>query len=103
MFEKVRVCYDKMADFLGVRILPSGRAIQLACDANVTRMHRDGYHLSKGAGRYVAAAVWMETLLGIPAENSTFREFDEEIPEELLPVLNEFVHQAVAEYRKTEE
>ena len=103
MFEKVRVCYDKMADFLGARIIPSGRAVQLACDANVTRMHRDGYHLSKGAGRYVAAAVWMETLLGIPAENSTFRDFDEEIPEELLPVLNGFVHQAVAEYRKAEE
>jgi len=99
MFENVRESYDKMADFLGAKIIPSGRAVQLAVDNKLCRMHRDGFHMALGAGRYITAAVWLETIFGKAALENGFREFEEPIDEELRVKLAGLASQAVAEYR----
>lgn len=49
-------------------VVPSGRAIQFArgtaLDAFGDDLTRDGFHLDRKAGRYIAAATWFETLFG---------------------------------------
>ena len=49
-------------------VMPSGRAIQLArgtaLDAFGDDLTRDGFHLDRKAGRYIAAATWYEVLFG---------------------------------------
>ena len=99
MFAKVQESYGKMADFLGAKIIPSGRAIQLAYDQKLCRMHRDGFHLDLGAGRFTAASVWLETLFGADAAANAFRDFDEPVSEELRVKLAACAHQATEEYR----
>lgn len=45
------------------RIIPSGTAIQNARNSSLGNdLTRDGYHLNKGVGRYIAACTWFEAL-----------------------------------------
>ena len=49
-------------------VIPAGTAIQNARTSFVgDRLTRDGYHLSLGTGRYVAACTWYEALFGTSA------------------------------------
>lgn len=70
-------------------IIPSGTAIMnlRASDLNtpeVKEFTRDGYHLSKGAGRYAAACVWFEYFLtpvyGVSVVGNSLRLPDLETP-----------------------
>ena len=55
-------------------IIPVGQAMDLlrrkTGDYDLTR---DGYHLSKGVGRYLAACVWYQTLTGCDARKIKYR------------------------------
>lgn len=57
-------------------IIPSGTAIQNARTSILgDDMTRDGYHLSRPAGRYTAACTWLEAVLGInPVGNAYYPE-----------------------------
>ncbi len=47
------------------QIIPSGTAIQNARSSSLgDNLTRDGYHLNKVTGRYIAACTWFETLFG---------------------------------------
>ncbi len=59
-------------------IIPSGTAIQTGRNLMGDRMNRDGFHLSYGLGRYLAACTWYETLLG-SVEGNPYH------PEEITP------------------
>lgn len=53
---------------MGIKfIIPSGTAIQNARTSPVlgNDLTRDGYHLSRPHGRYVAACTWLEAVLGV--------------------------------------
>lgn len=46
-------------------VIPSGTAIQNARTSYLgTDLTRDGYHLSRPVGRYIAACTWLEAVLG---------------------------------------
>lgn len=47
-------------------VIPSGTAIQNARTSHLgTDLTRDGYHLSRPIGRYIAACTWLEAVLGV--------------------------------------
>ncbi|MDD6876681.1 MAG: DUF4886 domain-containing protein [Clostridiaceae bacterium] len=96
MFEQVRTAYAGAAAFLGARLIPSGDAVQRASGRKLARMHRDGFHLSFGAGRYTAACVWLEAILGIGAAGNPFDATQEPLTPELRAALAECAHEAVA-------
>ncbi len=56
-------------------IIPCGTAVENARAAGITGLTRDGYHLSFGPGRYVAALCCAETLTG-RAEKSSYSPED---------------------------
>ena len=67
--------YDNIIDAVGkalndhhelMFVIPTGTAIQNArTSALGDHMNRDGYHLDRAVGRYVAACTWLEALTGV--------------------------------------
>ena len=54
-------------------VIPSGTAIQNARGTSLgSDLTRDGYHLDKVVGRYIAACVWFETLFGRTVVGNTY-------------------------------
>ena len=101
MFEDVKKAYDLAyndikADF----ILPSGEVLQELIKNGVKIVHRDGYHLSLGLGRYVTALLWYTMLTGNDVENNTFRDFDVEITEEEISLAKKCVKTIAEKYKK---
>ena len=50
-------------------ITPVGTAIQNARTSKIKTLNRDGYHLSLGAGRYIAALAFFASLTGADASD----------------------------------
>ena len=99
MFAGLKDAYDKAAAFLGARIIPSGDAIRRAAAQDFIRMHRDGFHLSLGAGRYTAACVWLETLFGADCRENPFDRTAEPLDAETRARLAACAHEAAQAYR----
>ena len=59
--------------------IPSGELLQLLLSSGIKRVHRDGYHLSYGIGRYAVGLLWAQIFLGRNIEDYTFASFDEDI------------------------
>ncbi len=66
MLEAIRRTVSEQTAKVGItRIIPTGEAIQNARRAlRDYDLTRDGYHLSLGKGRYIAALTWYEALSG---------------------------------------
>ena len=76
MYEAIRSCVERTRKEFNIPvIIPSGEAIQLArgtrlnnhgkvpATSKVYELTRDGYHLTRQHGRYIAACTWFETLI----------------------------------------
>ena len=76
MYEAIKDCVDKAGKQFNIPvIIPSGEAVQLArgtrlnnhdqvpATSKVYELTRDGYHLTRQHGRYLAACTWFETLI----------------------------------------
>ena len=76
MYEAITECVTKARKDFGVPVvIPSGEAIQIArgtrlnnesrvpADSKVYQLTRDGFHLTRQHGRYIAACTWFETLI----------------------------------------
>lgn len=82
MYDRLHACYLTAAAHIRADgILPVGTAIVRANEAGIPHLHRDGFHLSLGAGRYLASLVWLCTLTGTPKERVTFVPTDEPMDE----------------------
>lgn len=67
MFDSIMSASNRvMHDYPTLRMMiPVGRAIQIARQTSGNYdLTRDGYHLDKLVGRYIAACTWFETLMG---------------------------------------
>ena len=79
MYRRIVQTVRKVAHKEHIRIIiPSGTAIQTGRNLMGDRMNRDGFHLSYGLGRYIAACTWYEALLGSVDDNPYH-------PEEITP------------------
>lgn len=95
MQASIQSCVDKLCDEFGIEtVIPSGVAVAMArrtrlnnsdsvpSTCKVYELTRDGYHLNRQHGRYLAACVWFETLvkptLGVPVKGNDYRLLDTE-------------------------
>ena len=84
MYRRLRAAYSAAAESIGCPLIPVGDAIQRLREqepafdygAGGLSLNCDGYHLSPLYGRYTAALVWYETLMGRQLAEPSF------IPEE---------------------
>lgn len=67
MYEAIVVAVNQETPKVGISlVIPSGTAIQNARTSFLGNdLTRDGYHLSRPHGRYIAACTWLEAVLGV--------------------------------------
>ncbi len=95
MFLSLQDAYNKAAKEINADfIIPSGEAMQYLLK-NGIKVHRDGFHLSLGAGRYCAALLWYALLSGNDIENNSFCDFDEELSEENIKTIKKCVIETI--------
>lgn len=76
-------------------VVPSGTAVQTARSLGGNPdLTRDGYHLDKLIGRYIAACAWFEAIFGEPVTDNTF--VPEGLDPELARMAREAAHRACA-------
>ena len=62
-------------------IIPCGRAMLKASHMGIEKIHRDTFHASLGAGRYILALCWYKALTGKDISNNGFNDFDVPVTE----------------------
>lgn len=78
MLADVRDAYKTAAELISADgIIPSGDAMMLALHGGIEKIHRDTFHASRGAGRYLLALVWYGALTGTDISDNSFDELDE--------------------------
>lgn len=75
MYNGIVSCVRRSSEEFGLPVIPSGDAIQIArgtrlnndkvvpATSKVYQLTRDGYHLTRQFGRYIAACTWFEALI----------------------------------------
>jgi hypothetical protein len=99
MFSDIKKAYEKAAEALGgVRIIPSGQVMENLIEAGLTKVHRDTFHASLGAGRYALGLVWYEILTGKSCIGDKFRGFDVPVSDNEAVAAQTAAHKAAEEY-----
>ena len=75
-------------------IIPSGTAMIEASKRGLSHLHRDTFHASLGAGRYILGLTWYKALFGKDITENDFSDFDEPITEEERRIIIESVNAA---------
>lgn len=79
MFSAICASYSKAAQNINADgIIPCGQAMLRAVESGV-KIHRDTFHASFGAGRYLLALCWYKALTKKDISHNTFNEFDEPV------------------------
>jgi len=100
MLADINAASEKAANEAGInQIIPTGDLIESMTNAGVSPIYRDTYHLSFGAGRYAAAALWYEWFTGKTIMDNTFNKFDEDIDNKTISEIKQLVHR-LADERK---
>lgn len=95
MFAQVKESYDKAAKAIDADgIIPCGTVFQNALKNGMEKVHRDTFHASLGAGRFMLALTWYKYLTGNNIDNVTFNMFDEEVTEEEYKIAIKSVNEA---------
>ena len=95
MFCALDAAYRSAAEALCLPLIPVGPALRQAKQALLAQglpaddlLYRDGFHLHLNYGRYLAAAVWYQTLCGEHVDGNTFTPQDAGIANpELLQII----------------
>ena len=97
MTSKIQECYRSMAkDICADGVIPSGTAMQKAADLGL-KAHRDTFHASLGAGRYLIALCWYKRIFGKDISSDTFNEFDVPVSESEKEIVKKAVNYAFGE------
>lgn len=83
MFAAIEESYNKAAELICADgIIPAGKTMLRAAQTGIEKIHRDTYHASLGAGRYLLALCWFKYLTGRDITENAFDEFDVPVTEE---------------------
>ncbi len=83
MFAEVEKAYAQAAELISADgIIPAGKAMLIASQTGIEKVHRDTYHASLGAGRYLLALVWFKYLTGRDISENAFDDFDAPVTDE---------------------
>ena len=96
MYEKITAATNKIAEKLGIRIIPVGDVIQslrrkypeFDYGNGGISLCRDGYHLTFDIGRFAAAATWFVFLTGQKINVTEFEDFDKKLIEKITETAN---------------
>lgn len=92
MFKDIEKAYKKVANEVNAEfIIKSGELMQKLLESGIPSVHRDGFHLSFGAGRYAAGLLWYALLSKNDVIDNTFRDFDEEVTEAEIKIIKKCV------------
>ena len=98
MFAAVEECYDAAAKLVEADgIIPAGKAMLTAAKTGIDQIHRDTYHASLGAGRYLLALTWFKYLTGRDITGNAFDDFDAPVTEEERKIVINAVNAAFGE------
>ncbi|MBQ9713868.1 MAG: DUF4886 domain-containing protein [Clostridia bacterium] len=75
--------------------IPCGKAMMKATELGIEKIHRDTFHASLGAGRYLLALCWYKAFTGKDISNDTFNEFDVPVTEEERQIVIKAVNSVV--------
>lgn len=78
-------------------IIPSGTAFRRAIELGIGKMHRDTFHASLGAGRYLLALCWYKKIYGVDVGLDTYNDFDEPVSDKEKRIVIEAVNFAFNE------
>jgi hypothetical protein len=109
MFSALIDAYNLASNTLGLRIIPSGEAMQKARTTNPFNysnggktLCRDGFHATLTLGRYLLGAVWYEVLTGKSILDNLYvpvvSETDTVPTDEEMNILKQCAHEAVLLY-----
>ena len=56
--------------------------MMLATKLGIRKIHRDSFHASYGAGRYLLALLWYKLLCGADVDTNDLSYFDESVTDE---------------------
>ena len=73
-------------------LIPSGKAMMQSLKLGIGKIHRDTFHASLGAGRYLLGLTWYKYLTGNDVSANTFNNLDEPITEEQRKIVIEAVN-----------
>jgi len=72
MYQGIVECSRAACEKYGLTVIPTGTAVQNVRPSYEFTITRDGFHLSTGIGRYLAALTWYEALTGRSVEGCTY-------------------------------
>ena len=88
MTESLCAAYQKAAASIGASgVIPCGQAMLAALENGLDRVHRDTFHASLGAGRYLLGLVWYGFFTARPVRNLPPIAPDEPISDEQREIL----------------
>lgn len=95
MYDAIINAVSSAAELIGIKdIIPCGTAIQNARTTSLKSVvTRDGYHLHKTIGRYIAASTWFEKIFSCPIIGNSY--LPEGMTEEQRTLAQNAVHAAV--------
>ena len=92
----VQKAYRKARELISADgIIPSGTAMMEALRLGIKKIHRDTFHASLGAGRYLLALLWYKYFTGNDIKNNKFDTLDEPITEEEREIVIKAVNYAL--------
>ena len=98
MFAAVEKAYIKAAQLIDADgIIPAGKAMLTAAKTGIEKIHRDTYHASLGAGRYLLALCWFKFLTGKDITENDYNDFDVPVTEEERKIVIAAVNKAFGE------
>ena len=96
MYSAAKSCYYKCLEALPFDgIIPSGDAMIESVRLGIGKIHRDTFHASFGAGRYLVGLVWYKYLTGNDITSDTFNTLDEPITDEQRKIVIQAVNSAL--------
>ena len=96
MMRDIEDAYNRAAKDINAQfVIKSGELMQKLLANGIESVHRDGFHLSKGLGRYGSALLWYALLSGNDIEENTFCDFDEEVTPEQIAIAKKCVKELI--------
>ena len=98
MLRNLQSAYAKAAAAIeAAGIIPAGQAMYNATQMGIEKIHRDSFHASFGAGRYLLGLTWLKALTGVDITDNKFDDFDEPITEKEQEIVIQAVNAAFAQ------
>lgn len=98
MFAAVEDAYNKAFDLISADgLIPAGKAMLTAAQTGIEKIHRDTFHASLGAGRYLLALCWFKYLTGKDITENDYNDFDVPVTEEERKIVIAAVNSAFGE------